>query len=132
MISRRQLPELQAFTQVAVAKEDQPHYLKVIAKPGVDVGPMVRHGLGIIAARLRPAGHRHDHGVITAVRTYESPIDRAFEDGGFRFIGLREEPLENPLNRFAKRAVDFAIALPVMLVVFPVLALIVFIAQLMR
>jgi putative colanic acid biosynthesis UDP-glucose lipid carrier transferase len=52
-----------------------------------------------------------------------------FEDGGFRFIGLREEPLENPLNRFLKRAIDFAIALPVMLIVFPVLAVIVFIAQ---
>jgi exopolysaccharide biosynthesis polyprenyl glycosylphosphotransferase len=52
-----------------------------------------------------------------------------FEDGGFRFIGLREEPLENPLNRFLKRAIDLAIALPVMLVIFPVLALIVFIVQ---
>jgi putative colanic acid biosynthesis UDP-glucose lipid carrier transferase len=52
-----------------------------------------------------------------------------FEDGGFRFIGLREEPLENPLNRFLKRAIDFAIALPVMLVIFPILAAIVFIAQ---
>lgn len=52
-----------------------------------------------------------------------------FEDGGFRFIGLREEPLENPLNRFLKRAIDFAIALPVMLVIFPLLAVVVFIAQ---
>jgi len=52
-----------------------------------------------------------------------------FEDGGFRFIGLREEPLENPLNRFLKRFIDVAIALPVMLIVFPILAFIVFIAQ---
>jgi lipopolysaccharide/colanic/teichoic acid biosynthesis glycosyltransferase len=52
-----------------------------------------------------------------------------FEDGGFRFIGLREEPLENPLNRFLKRAIDIIIALPVMLVIFPVLAGIVFITQ---
>jgi exopolysaccharide biosynthesis polyprenyl glycosylphosphotransferase len=52
-----------------------------------------------------------------------------FEDGGFRFIGLREEPLENPLNRFVKRTIDFAIALPVMLIIFPILAAIVFIAQ---
>src|SRR5213595_1728272 len=52
-----------------------------------------------------------------------------FEDGGFRFIGLREEPLENPLNRFIKRAIDIAIALPVMLVIFPVLAVIVFVAH---
>src|SRR3954470_6258432 len=52
-----------------------------------------------------------------------------FEDDGFRFIGLREEPLENPLNRFSKRAIDVAISLPVMIFVFPVLALIVWIAQ---
>ncbi len=52
-----------------------------------------------------------------------------FEDGGFRFIGLREEPLENPLNRFLKRGIDTAIALPVMLIIFPILAAIVFIAQ---
>ncbi len=52
-----------------------------------------------------------------------------FEDDGFRFIGLREEPLENPLNRFFKRAIDLAIATPVMLIVFPVLAVIVWIAQ---
>jgi exopolysaccharide biosynthesis polyprenyl glycosylphosphotransferase len=52
-----------------------------------------------------------------------------FEDGGFRFIGLREEPLENPLNRFLKRAIDIAIALPVMLIIFPILVAIVFIAQ---
>jgi exopolysaccharide biosynthesis polyprenyl glycosylphosphotransferase len=52
-----------------------------------------------------------------------------FEDGGFRFIGLREEPLENPLNRFFKRAIDFAIAVPVMLFVFPVLSMIIFIIQ---
>ena len=52
-----------------------------------------------------------------------------FEDGGFRFIGLREEPLENPLNRFFKRVIDLLIAIPVMLVVFPILAIIVFIAQ---
>jgi exopolysaccharide biosynthesis polyprenyl glycosylphosphotransferase len=52
-----------------------------------------------------------------------------FEDGGFRFIGLREEPLENPLNRFCKRAIDLLIAIPVMLLVFPILALVVFLAQ---
>src|SRR6202045_2888529 len=52
-----------------------------------------------------------------------------FEDGGFRFIGLREEPLENPLNQFLKRAIDVAITIPVMLVVFPILIVIVFLAQ---
>ncbi|MDQ6765964.1 MAG: sugar transferase, partial [Verrucomicrobiota bacterium] len=52
-----------------------------------------------------------------------------FEDDGFRFIGLREEPLENPLNRFLKRAIDIAIALPVMLIIFPLLAIIVWLSQ---
>src|SRR5256885_5615813 len=52
-----------------------------------------------------------------------------FEDDGFRFIGLREEPLENPLNRFFKRAIDIAISLPVMLVIFPILTVVVWIAQ---
>ncbi len=52
-----------------------------------------------------------------------------FEDDGFRFIGLREEPLENPLNRGVKRVIDIAIALPVILIVFPPLAALVWLAQ---
>ena len=52
-----------------------------------------------------------------------------FEDDGFRFIGLREEPLENPLNRAFKRALDIVFALPIMIFVFPPLALIVWLAQ---
>jgi exopolysaccharide biosynthesis polyprenyl glycosylphosphotransferase len=52
-----------------------------------------------------------------------------FEDDGFRFIGLREEPLESPLNRFFKRTIDLAIAIPVMLFIFPLFAAIVWIAQ---
>jgi exopolysaccharide biosynthesis polyprenyl glycosylphosphotransferase len=52
-----------------------------------------------------------------------------FEDDGFRFIGLREEPLENPLNRFFKRVIDLAIALPVMIFIFPIFTAIVWIAQ---
>ncbi len=52
-----------------------------------------------------------------------------FEDDGFRFIGLREEPLENPLNRCLKRAIDIVIALPVIFVIFPLLTLVVWLAQ---
>ena len=52
-----------------------------------------------------------------------------FEDDGFRFIGLREEPLENPLNRCFKRAIDIAIALPVIIFLFPVLCVLVWLAQ---
>jgi len=43
-----------------------------------------------------------------------------FEDEGVRLIGLREEPLESPVNRFVKRALDIAIALPVVLMILPV------------
>jgi exopolysaccharide biosynthesis polyprenyl glycosylphosphotransferase len=52
-----------------------------------------------------------------------------FEDDGFRFIGLREEPLENPMNRFFKRTIDLLIAIPVMLVIFPIAAFFVWVAQ---
>jgi hypothetical protein len=75
--------QLTGFLQVGVAKEDQPHYLKVMVLPGVDARPLTRFGLGVISARMRAAGHRHDHGVMGAVRTYEAPIDRELEDAGF-------------------------------------------------
>jgi putative colanic acid biosynthesis UDP-glucose lipid carrier transferase len=52
-----------------------------------------------------------------------------FDDDGFRFIGLREEPLENPFNRGIKRTIDFTLAVPVMLIIFPLLALLVWLAQ---
>ena len=43
--------ELDAFVQVGVAKEDQPHYLKVVARPEADAEALIGYGLGIIAAR---------------------------------------------------------------------------------
>jgi putative colanic acid biosynthesis UDP-glucose lipid carrier transferase len=49
------------------------------------------------------------------------------EDEGMRFITLREEPLENPLNRLAKRALDLAVALPVVLFILPPLTLVIWI-----
>ncbi len=41
------------------------------------------------------------------------------EDSGVQLIGLREEPLESPVNRFLKRVMDLAIALPIALLVLP-------------
>jgi exopolysaccharide biosynthesis polyprenyl glycosylphosphotransferase len=52
-----------------------------------------------------------------------------FEDGGFRFIALREEPLENPVNRFMKRTIDIFVSAFVLVAVFPWLALLVWVAQ---
>jgi lipopolysaccharide/colanic/teichoic acid biosynthesis glycosyltransferase len=52
-----------------------------------------------------------------------------YEDEGMRIIGLREEPLESPLNRFAKRALDVIIALPVVIFILPVTTLLVWLCQ---
>jgi putative colanic acid biosynthesis UDP-glucose lipid carrier transferase len=41
------------------------------------------------------------------------------EDDGMQFITLREEPLENPLNRLSKRALDVAVSLTVVVLVLP-------------
>jgi putative colanic acid biosynthesis UDP-glucose lipid carrier transferase len=51
------------------------------------------------------------------------------QDHGRFFIGLREEPLENPINRFLKRCLDVAISLPVVLFILPALMLVVWIAH---
>lgn len=52
-----------------------------------------------------------------------------FEDDGLEFFGLRNEPLQNPLNRGFKRVIDIAVALPVCIFILPVLTLIVWIFQ---
>ena len=96
---------LDGFIQVGVAKEDQPHYLKVIVRPGVDSGPLVRFGLGLIAARTtKDGGHRHDHGVIAPVRTYEHPVDRTLEDNGFEAISTVTLLMKETLVRVAEPA----------------------------
>ena len=51
------------------------------------------------------------------------------EDDGLRFIMLREEPLENPLNRILKRGLDLAVALPVVVLVLPPLAVAIWLIQ---
>jgi exopolysaccharide biosynthesis polyprenyl glycosylphosphotransferase len=52
-----------------------------------------------------------------------------FEDDGVRLVGLREEPLESPVNRLTKRAMDLAIAIPVVLLILPFISLFVFLCQ---
>lgn len=51
------------------------------------------------------------------------------EVGGQHYFTLHDEPLEEPLNRAMKRAFDIAVALPVVLLVLPPLALIVWLVQ---
>jgi hypothetical protein len=94
---------LDGFVQIGVAKEDQPHYLKVLARPGVDTTDLVGYALGVIAARTsREGGHRHDHGVIAPVRTYENPIDRVLEDHGFSSIATVTLLMKETLVRVAE------------------------------
>lgn len=52
-----------------------------------------------------------------------------FEDDGLQFFGLRNEPLQNPLNRTVKRVVDIAVAMPVVMLILPVLTVIVWLFQ---
>ena len=99
---------LAAFIQIAVAKEDQPHYLKILARPEADVVRLVEYGLGVIAARTgnpRVA----QHGVISAVRTYESPIDRRLEEAGFEVESSVTLLLKEALVRVAEPALVPAI-----------------------
>ena len=74
---------LQALLQLGVAREEQPHYLKLLARPETDVTALVSFGLGLLAARIGRGGSCPDNGVLAPVRTYESPIDRRLEEAGF-------------------------------------------------
>jgi hypothetical protein len=103
--------ELDGFLQVGVAMEDQPHYLKVLVPPDRDPVALIRHGLSVIAQRTGAArnGHRHDHGVIAPVRTYESPVDRRLEEEGFSSIATVTLLMKEALVRVAEPALVPAI-----------------------
>jgi hypothetical protein len=97
--------ELDGFIQVGVAKEDQPHYLKVLVRPDADPTALIEFGLGIIEARTTRGGeHRHDHGVIAPVRTYEGPVDRRLEDVAFGSIASVTLLMKENLVRVAEPA----------------------------
>jgi hypothetical protein len=95
---------LDGFLQIGVAKEDQPHYLKIMARPEADTASLVDFGLGVIAARTAKGDHRHDHGVFAPVRTYESPIDRRLEEAGFDSIASVTLLMKETLVRVAEPA----------------------------
>ena len=96
---------LDGLVQIGVAKEDQPHYLKVVARPEADASALIEYGLGIIAARTTRGGdHRHDHGVIAPVRTYEAPLDRRLEDAGFDRIASVTLLMKETVIRVAEPA----------------------------
>jgi hypothetical protein len=90
-----------AFAQVGVSKEDQPHYLKVMARPGTDIAPLIRFALGVISSRA-DASTLHRHGVLAPVRTYESPVDRRLEEEGFDSIATVTLLMKETLVRVAE------------------------------
>jgi hypothetical protein len=97
--------QLDGFLQIGVAKEDQPHYLKIIARPEADVSDLIDFGLGVIGARTAKGGdHRFNHGVIAPVRTYEAPIDRRLEEAGFDSIASVNLLMKETLVRVAEPA----------------------------
>ena len=92
---------LDAFVQVGVAKEDQPHYLKVLARPEADIVPLIRYALGVISARA-DASTVHRQGVLSPVRTYELPLDRRLEDEGFEQVATVTLLMKETLVRVAE------------------------------
>jgi exopolysaccharide biosynthesis polyprenyl glycosylphosphotransferase len=57
--------------------------------------------------------------VVHDLNSYFNHNTVVFEDDGVRFIGLREEPLESPLNRVAKRMLDITVAALVVFLILP-------------
>jgi hypothetical protein len=94
---------LDGFIQIGVAREDQPHYLRLLGRPEVDLGGLVAFGLGEIARQTEKNGTGHpDHGVLAPVRTYESPADRRLEEAGFAEIATVTLLLKETLVRVAE------------------------------
>jgi hypothetical protein len=97
--------QLDGLVQLGVAKEDQPHYLRVMIRPGADATELVDFGLGVIAARASRQGDRRpERGVIAPIRTYESPTDRRLEAAGFEPIANVTLLLKEALVRVAEPA----------------------------
>ena len=103
--------EFAAFLQVGVAKEEQPHYLRLLSRPEHDPSELIRFGLGVIAERGRRDrdGQGREHGVISPVRTYESPTDNRLADEGFEGIATVSLLMKETLVRVAEPALVPAI-----------------------
>jgi len=96
---------LDGFIQLGVAREDQPHYLRVMGRPEADLTELIDFGLGAIRARTAKGGERTgEHGVIAPVRTYEAPIDRRLEEAGFTTISTVTLLIKETLVRVAEPA----------------------------
>ncbi|MHA3772809.1 sugar transferase [Verrucomicrobiota bacterium sgz303538] len=73
--------------------------------------------LSTLATRCEELGSR-----LFALHDLEEQLGRPISfirDDGLYFFALREEPLECPMNRIIKRALDIAVALPVVCLILP-------------
>jgi hypothetical protein len=94
---------IDGFIQIGVAREDQPHYLRLLGRPEVDLADLIQFGLGEIAAQIGGTLTRHpNHGVLAPVRTYESPADRRLEEAGFAEVATVTLLLKETLVRVAE------------------------------
>jgi hypothetical protein len=107
--------ELLAFCQIGTSKADQPHYIRVISLPEHDPSDLIAFGLSVIAerthsrwseftSRLQRQDTLDERGVVSAVRTYESPLDRRFEEHGFVNTATVSLLMKEVAERVAKRA----------------------------
>jgi len=103
--------ELLAFCQIGTSKTDQPHYIRVISLSDHDPSDLIAFGLSAITERTRSrwtdlAGRwqRSERGVLSAVRTYESPLDRRFEDNGFTNVANVSLLVKEATERVTKPA----------------------------
>ncbi len=96
---------LAAMLQVGVAKEQQPHYLRILCLPDHDPADLIHYGLALIGRRSGASQERvHQHGVMSCVRTYESPVDRRLEDEGMEVIARVSLLVKEALVRVAEPA----------------------------
>lgn len=97
---------LAAMLQLGVAKEQQPHYLRLLALPEHDASALIRFGLAVIGKRSGAARsgreQGHHHGVMSCVRTYEAPIDHRLEDQGMETIATVSLLIKEALVRVAE------------------------------
>jgi hypothetical protein len=96
---------LGAMLLLGVAKEQQPHYMRVLSLPDHDPSALLRYGLAIIGRRsgsARSSKPGHDHGVVSCARTYESPTDHRLEEQGLEPIARVSLLIKEALVRVAE------------------------------
>jgi exopolysaccharide biosynthesis polyprenyl glycosylphosphotransferase len=85
-----------------------------------EVSNRVIHAAQRLGCRVRLYNNLHAY--------YDHPVTVDHE-GEYTFFTLDDEPLQNPVNRILKRALDIAVALPIVFLLLPPLTLVVALVQ---